>query len=132
MLVTGQLDSDALVWNDSMPQWVAASQVPGLIPDAGNEPGRARRRRSSHASDDDMESLCKAAGASRPWALFLAITAFVYAGLCILLGFLDARAGGRQRGPACGRHGAVLDRQRRGDCRGRNSSCRITPTVLPA
>jgi hypothetical protein len=39
-------------------------------------------------SEDDIRGLCKAAAASRPWALFLAITAFVYAGLCALLGFL--------------------------------------------
>ena len=88
MLVIGQLDGEALVWNDSMPQWVAASQIPGLVPrQAVNRLAQGASQRG-HAADDGLEDLCKAATASRPWALFLAITAFVYAGLCILFGFL--------------------------------------------
>jgi hypothetical protein len=88
ILATGQLDSDALVWNDGMPQWVAASQVPGLIPRATVDRGTRIAGDYSSVSDVGMESLCKAARASRPWALFLAITAFVYAALCIFSGFL--------------------------------------------
>ncbi len=88
MLAVGQLDSEALVWNDSMPQWIAASQIPGLLPmPAMNRAGRGAGE-APHVSVDGMESLCKAARASRPWALFLAITAFVYAALCIFSGFL--------------------------------------------
>ena len=88
MLAIGQLDSETLVWNDSMPQWVAASQIPGLIPMPAMSRGTQGGGERSPGSEDDMASLCKAAMASRPWAMFLAITAFVYAGLCILLGFL--------------------------------------------
>ncbi len=64
--------------------------VAGSRPDshAGDERGARGGGERSPGSEDDVESLCKAAKASRPWALFLAITAFVYAGLCILLGFL--------------------------------------------
>jgi hypothetical protein len=87
MLLTGQLGSNALVWKDGMPQWVAASQIPCLVPmPALNRAARDGVDRSP--AEDGMEDLCKAAQASRPWALFLAITAFVYAGLCILFGFL--------------------------------------------
>jgi len=88
MLVVGQLDSNSLVWNDSMPQWAAVSQVPGLIPMAAMNREMRGTSDRSQVADDGLEKLCKAASASRPWALFLAITAFVYAGLCILLGFL--------------------------------------------
>jgi hypothetical protein len=88
MLVAGQLDPETLVWNDGMPRWLAASQVPGLVPMPVINRGTRGAGDRLHESDDGMESLCKAARASRPWALFLAITAFVYAGLCILLGFL--------------------------------------------
>lgn len=85
MLAAGQLDFATRVWNDSMPQWAAASQVLGLIP----MPAIIRATQGgSEGLDDDVEGLCKAAVASRPWTLFLAITAFVYAGLCILFGFL--------------------------------------------
>jgi len=85
MLLTRQLDSNALVWNDSMPQWIAASQVPGLVAMPAINRGAVV---VADPSDGDVDGLFKAATASRPWALFLAITAFVYAGLCILLGFL--------------------------------------------
>ncbi len=88
MLITGQLDSKALVWNDGLPQWVAASQIPGLIPIRVMNSGSPATSDGPQESQDGMASLCKAAAASRPWALFLAITAFVYAGLCILFGFL--------------------------------------------
>ena len=88
MLAIGQLDAEALVWNDSMPQWVAASQIPALMPTPVRNRGARGVDEHSAGSDDGLESLCKAARASRPWALFLAITAFVCAGLYILLGFL--------------------------------------------
>jgi hypothetical protein len=87
MLLMGQLDADVRVWNDSMPQWAAASQIPGLIPLTAMNRG-PRAGGDPSPSDGDMEGLCKSAKASRPWALFLAITAFVYAGLCVLFGFL--------------------------------------------
>ena len=80
MLATGQLDADALVWNESMAQWAAASQIPGLARRGGS---------GAQASELELECLCKAARASRPWVMFLAITAFVYAVLCILGGFLQ-------------------------------------------
>ena len=88
MLVTGQLDSSTLVWNDSMPQWVAASQISGLISPPVMIRGMPDGSEGAHVSEDDMASLCKAATASRPWALFLAVAAFVDAGLCILFGFI--------------------------------------------
>ena len=86
-LVSGQLGSETLVWNDSMTQWTAASQTPGLIPLPAKNRGTHGGRQRPQGSEDDMEGLYRAARASRPWALLLAITAFVYAGLCILLGF---------------------------------------------
>ena len=87
LLATGQLDSNSLVWNDSMPQWSPAFQVPGLVPAAGTSRTHGSNDRES-ASAEGMASLCKAAHASRPWALFLGITAFVYAGLLMLVGFI--------------------------------------------
>ena len=71
-----------------MPQWVAASQVPGLMPMPAMNRAARGAGDGSRASEEGMQSLFKAAAASRPWVLFLAITAFVYAGLCVLLGFL--------------------------------------------
>jgi len=98
MLATGQLDANALVWNDSMTNWAAASQVPGLVPVAAPRAGGHGNQRVG-ASDQELESLCKAARASRPWVMFLAITAFVYAGLCILGGFLEVVLGAKTGSP---------------------------------
>jgi len=89
MLDTGQLDVDALVWNDSMTQWAAASQVPGLVAAPVVHRTQQGAVEHGHAPGQDLEGLCKAAQASRPWVLFLSITAFVYAGLCLLGGFLE-------------------------------------------
>ncbi|MEI8376598.1 MAG: DUF4339 domain-containing protein [Planctomycetota bacterium] len=93
LLLTGQIDPDALVWNEGMSQWTAASQIPGLVslvrgkgrPGGGN----------SQPSDAEVQSLCKAAFASQPWVLFLAITAFIYGGLCVVGGFLWSIMGAR-------------------------------------
>ena len=133
MLVIGQLDADALVWNDSMPQWVAASQVPGLIPEpAMNRGGRGGGDSLAWVGRRPWRVFARRPRASRPWVLFLAITAFVYAGLCYSRRLPHARAWGRQRVPALGRDGAVLDRQRRGDCRGRNPSVELRqPSCQP-
>lgn len=87
MLNAGQLGPDTLVWTDTMPQWKSAAQVPGLMSGVATPtpaPFASEKSRSSGAVPDD---LCKAALASRPWAIFLAIVAFVYAGLALLLGF---------------------------------------------
>ncbi|MGA2253380.1 MAG: DUF4339 domain-containing protein [Thermoguttaceae bacterium] len=86
LLLTGQLDSEALVWNEGMSQWAAASQIPGLV----SLVSRTARPSSgsSQASDADVQSLCNAACASHPWVMFLSITAFVYAVLCVATGFL--------------------------------------------
>ena len=88
MLATGQLDCDAMVWNDGMTQWAPASRISALVPLAAMDRRPAGGGQRSNGSDDDLEDLCKAAAASRPWVLFLAIVAFVYSGLCILAGFL--------------------------------------------
>jgi hypothetical protein len=88
MLATGQLEATALVWADGVPQWVAAAQIPGLVPPAVVHRGPQGGGDREPAADDSLESLCNAARASRPWALFLAVTAFVYACLCILFGFV--------------------------------------------
>ena len=87
MLVIGQLDGNTLVWAEGMAQWTVASQVPGLAPaPAMNRPARLA---GQHAAEpgEDMGGLCKAAMASRPWALFLAIVALVLAALSLLSGF---------------------------------------------
>jgi hypothetical protein len=60
--------------------------------------GAARQQADTSQNADSLaDSLCKVASASRPWVVFLAITAFVYAGLCLLIG-LFALVGGADRG----------------------------------
>jgi hypothetical protein len=100
LLATGELAPNALVWSDGMKQWMAATAIPGLVPVTG-------LATSGFASDDSRgtsgslpHSLCKAAVSSRPWAIFLAVTAFVYAGLQILLGFLMLASGAEKNVPA--------------------------------
>jgi hypothetical protein len=83
MLLTGQIQPEDLVWSEGMPAWVPARQVPGLTPfesrpNAGKETGH-----KSLPLD-----VCKAAMASRGWVIFLAITAFIYAGLSLFGGLL--------------------------------------------
>ena len=97
MLATGQLDEDALVWNDGMAQWMPAAEVAGLLPRSAvdRQTGRGGTRR--YEADDGLEDLCRSAAASRPWALFLAITAFIYAGLSIFGSFLML-VGGADKG----------------------------------
>ena len=97
LLATGQIGRDSVVWHDGMSQWVAATQVPGLI-SAAVLPVAVRHEVDSPRDADVLaESLCKVASASRPWVGFLTITAFVYAGLCLLIG-LFALVGGADRG----------------------------------
>jgi hypothetical protein len=87
MLLLGQLQPDALVWSDGMAEWATASKIPRLVPE-GAAARISHDGQTSSQSKHDLDSLCKMARASRPWAVFLAITAFVYAGLLILAGFL--------------------------------------------
>ena len=88
LLLKGQMDPELLVWNETMPQWVAASQIPGLISTpAMNRAVRGADDGSACVGRGDEESFQGGCGLA-PWVLFLAITAFVHAGLWILLGFL--------------------------------------------
>ncbi len=97
LLLTGQVDHEALVWNDGLANWTPASQIPGMI-SLVSTAGHSGRGHSS-ASDADVQSLCKAASASQPWVIFLAITAFIYAGLTIVAGFLTLMLGARIGSP---------------------------------
>jgi hypothetical protein len=75
-----------------MPNWTAASQIPGLVSLVSRTAHSGSG--NSQASEADVQSLCKAACASHPWVVFLAIIAFVYATLYILIGFLLLVHGG--------------------------------------
>ena len=120
MLVIGQLDADALVWNDSMPQWVAASQIPGLIPSrqgTGVAHGAGERRMGRTTA---WRVFARRPGPRGPGPCFWRLPPSSTPA-CAFSSASSMLVHGADRGvPACGRHGAVLDRQRRGDCRGRN------------
>jgi hypothetical protein len=93
LIATGEVSPDTLVWNGEMPNWMVASAVPGLIPAVAIS-GRADTGPAATSAQDGIaKSLCQAALASRPWVIFLAVTAFVYAGLWALAGFLLLVAG---------------------------------------
>ncbi|MGA2067052.1 MAG: DUF4339 domain-containing protein [Thermoguttaceae bacterium] len=99
LLAIGEIAPNALVWSDGMKQWMAATAIPGLVP-------VTQPIASGFATDEDRgtsgslpSSLCKAAISSRPWAIFLAVTAFVYAGLWVVLGFLMLASGAEKNVP---------------------------------
>jgi hypothetical protein len=92
MLVSGNLSADDLVWADGMSQWAPARQAPGLMP-AQTVPWLpqgvgAPVAGAAERTDELPQSLCKSAANSRSWVQFIAIVAFVYAGLGIVGGIL--------------------------------------------
>jgi hypothetical protein len=96
---SGMLGSEDFVWTDGMPQWLPAQQVPELNT-------AALKQYQPSAFDDTNErnhglplSLCKTAAHSRPWAIFIAIVAFVYAGLSIVGGIVLLILGANQHLP---------------------------------
>lgn len=99
-LATGNLAGDDIVWAEGMPQWVAARQVPGLLPFQGTaSPQSGYAAVSSGTPDAQLTlpaTLCKAAVSARPWLLFVAIVAFIWAGLSIAGGILLLIAGAKE------------------------------------
>ena len=73
-----------------MPQWVPARQAPGLLPTQSapwlQEGWRGPVGGTAEQKDGLPVSLCKAASNSRVWVIFIAVVAFIYAGLAILAG----------------------------------------------
>jgi len=99
LLASRELAPSSLVWRSGMQSWMAASEVPGLIP-AAAVPASVYTDDTDHkASDSHFESLYKTAASSRPWVTFLAVTAFVYSGLWLLLGFCALAWGADKGGP---------------------------------
>jgi hypothetical protein len=90
ILISGNLGPDDIVWTEGMPQWVPARQVPGLLPVQSapwlQEGWRGPTSGTAEQKDGLPESLCKAAGNSRSWVIFIAVVSFVFAVLAIIDG----------------------------------------------
>ncbi|HYM60493.1 MAG TPA: DUF4339 domain-containing protein [Thermoanaerobaculia bacterium] len=87
---SGALAPDDLVWNPTMPEWKAASLVPGLFPTAAPPPPA-----SKPIGDDPIMRLVLPVGRS-PWAIvagYLGLFAFliVPAPLALVAGLLAVR-----------------------------------------
>ena len=96
MVAWGQLVPQVMVWNEELTHWTPATEVPGLLAPE-SLPMATIRAIEDPAADDLPEGVVKTARDARPWVLFLAVTAFVYAVIWILQGFL-AVAGGAEKG----------------------------------
>lgn len=92
MVASGNIGPDDLVWSDGMRQWTPARQAPGISPARdsswGQPTGAGPSAGSAGRGDDLPLYLCKAIMSSRPWVIFIAVVAFVYAGLVIVFGIL--------------------------------------------
>jgi hypothetical protein len=99
LLATGQLPPETLVWREGMGQWTAVTLVSELVASATIV--TPNRRGASGPSTGDVldDNLCKTACASQSWARFLAITAFVYSGIEMILGFLMMVSGAEEHVP---------------------------------
>jgi hypothetical protein len=90
MLASGKLSSDDYVWAEGMSQWLPARQIPDLLSlQVATWPQQSMGGPSTGPTDRKSElslSLCKTATNSCSWVVFIAIVAFVYAGLAILAG----------------------------------------------
>jgi hypothetical protein len=83
-LASGTLSLDDYVWTEGMPQWIPLRKAPQLAPTQLTSPGDFPFQKD--ASEHDLSlSLCKAAFNSRSWVIFIAIVAFIYAGLSIVV-----------------------------------------------
>ncbi len=90
-LTSGMLSPDDFVWADGMPQWLPARQVPELASPQTSRPLQGFQFTGNGAEDkghDLPPSLCKAAANSRSWIIFIAVVAFVFAGLSIVGGII--------------------------------------------
>ena len=92
MVASGNIGPDDLVWSDGMRRWTPARQAPGLSPardSSWGQPAGAGPSAGGAGRGDDLPLyLCKAIMSSRPWVIFIAVVAFVYAGLVIVFGIL--------------------------------------------
>ncbi len=90
MLVSGKLGPDDYVWAEGMSQWLPVRQIPDLLPhQAATWPQQSMGGPSIGPTERKSElslSLCRTATNSCSWVVFIAIVAFVYAGLAILAG----------------------------------------------
>jgi hypothetical protein len=108
LIGSGRVNTNDLVWNQSMTDWVPASQAPGLSaapPAAGADPHppgvigyAAPTSEGVFATPRAMEMLRK----TRPWARFLSVVIFIGAGLMLLVAMFFLFAGSRMRGGAPG------------------------------
>jgi hypothetical protein len=89
LAASGQVRPGTMVWTEGMPAWTTAGQVPGLLRADGDFASDGARS----SGDTLPQGLCRAAMASRPWVIFLAVVAFVYAGLLVLAGMWGVVAG---------------------------------------
>jgi zinc transporter ZupT len=81
-----------------MPQWIPLRKAPQLAPTQLTSPGDFPFQKD--ASEHDLSlSLCKAAFNSRSWVIFIAIVAFIYAGLSIVVGIILLMLGANQHLP---------------------------------
>jgi hypothetical protein len=93
MLASGSVSPDDIVWTDGMTQWIPARQVPGLVP--ASSAGSPRPGGTGEPNDDLPAGLCKSIATSRPWVVFVAVVAFIYAGLVVVGGIFQLIQGAR-------------------------------------
>ena len=105
MALSGQIRGETMVWAEGMVSWSPASNIGGLLTVASESreinisssiESRASTR-GSGAGDDLNDGLRRAAISARPWVLFIAITSFVDATLCLIGGILRLVQAGKVR-----------------------------------
>ena len=97
LLSAGVVSENTMVWNDQLPAWMPVSAVSELA--HRRQPPTVTTQGEAAADDDLPESLCKVAADSRPWVGFLAVMAYIYAGLSLLGGIFLMIQGGRAQDP---------------------------------
>lgn len=86
LFATGRLTPQTRVWKEGLPDWQAASTIPGLVPDPHSSDGNA----GANTSQDQPTNpaVFSALGSSRPWATFLAIVLLIMGGLGVIGGIV--------------------------------------------
>ena len=93
MVDQGLLTPQVMIWCEELSDWTAASQVPGLLTTVARQAATPRQPAGGAAADDLDTALIVAATGPRPWVMFIAVTAFVYAVLWVLSGFVAVVSG---------------------------------------
>ena len=104
MVASGSIGSDDLVWSEGMPQWTPRQTGSRSVGGPRIVLGPARRGDAAAGRTERggelPQGVCKAITNSRPWVIFIAVVAFVYAGLVIVLGILALIFGANHHQPA--------------------------------